>query len=179
MITQDYLKECFSYNSETGILVWKKRPLHHFKDGRAQKIFNTKYSLKAAGCIDKGIRKTPYLITSINNKSYRLHRIIWKLVTGKDADQIDHPNGNGLDNRLCNLRDVSITENNRNMSLGTLNKTGVLGIYWDKRRKQWRAEIKFNKKNIHIGYYGDKFDAICARKSKEYSLGFHENHGRS
>jgi len=178
MLTQEYLKECFNYNPETGVLIWKKRPITHFKNERCYKIFNTKYSLKPAGCIEKGIRRTPYIVASINNKSHRVHRLIWKLVTGYDANQIDHPNGNGIDNRWCNLRDVTTTENNRNMPLGVLNKSGVLGIFWDKKRNQWRAGIKFNKKSIHLGYYNDKFDAICARKSKEYSLGFHENHGR-
>ena len=56
---------------------------------------------------------------------------------------IDHINRNRLDNRLQNLRWVTILENNINRSLRKDNKTGIQNIIWDKSRKKFRVESKY------------------------------------
>lgn len=47
------------------------------------------------------------------------------------------------------------------------NVSGQKGVYWEKRRKRWRSQIMIKGKNIHIGYYTDKQDAINARLEAE------------
>jgi hypothetical protein len=92
--------------------------------------------------------------------------------------EIDHINGDSLDNRICNLRDVTSQGNNRNMSLAKTNTSGVCGVRYKKDRSKWVALITLNNRQTHLGYYQDFFEAVCARKSAERKYGFHENHGR-
>jgi hypothetical protein len=119
-----------------------------------------------------------YLQVMIGGKLYQAHRLIWLLVYGEWPRQhIDHIDGNGLNNRIENLRDVSQTENNRNRRNQSNNKTGICGVYWYTRGKKWRAEIKVGGKQIHLGYFTDKAEAAAARKAAEQKYNFHPNHG--
>ena len=140
--------------------------------------------LKSAGCRKKGSEVgwvdgsngIKYKITKINKKKVRLHRLAFFYMTGRWPNQIDHINGDGLDNRWCNLREVRGSENNKNTKLLKNNVTGLHGVHWYKGKK-WVATISSEKKQMHLGYYHDFFEACCARKSAELVYGFHINHG--
>ena len=121
-----------------------------------------------------------YRYVRIDNKSYRLHRLVWIYVHGTipNSMDIDHINGNGLDNRLDNLRLVSRQENAKNRKATNNIKHGTFGISYYKPLSKWRAMIKNNGILEHIGYFDTKEDAIIARKNKEKEYGFHPNHGR-
>ena len=120
-----------------------------------------------------------YYQTSINYKKYFLHRLIWLYMTGKlPSGQIDHEDGDGLNNKWLNLRDVSHSENAKNQKLRSTNKSGVCGVHWDKSRGKWSASLTYNRKDVRLGRYDDWFDAVCARKSAENKFNFHENHGQ-
>jgi hypothetical protein len=119
-----------------------------------------------------------YLVIQIDNKKYKLHRLAFLLVNRKLPNVVDHINGNTLDNRWCNIRDCNMKENNRNASRRKDNKSGISGVIWHKKFNKWQAQIKVNRKDIHLGLFLDKFDAICKRKSAENFYGFHPNHGR-
>jgi len=58
------------------------------------------------------------------------------------------------------------------------NTSGVTGVYWNKRDRKWQAMIKVNNKQIHLGYFEGKTEAITARKIAEIKYGFHPNHGK-
>lgn len=176
--SQEYLKECFSYDHITGDLFWKARPLSHFKNKTGRNIFNGRYSGKKVGCIWTGANNEKYIVTNLLKINYRMHRLIWKLVYGVEPEEIDHINGNGCDNSLSNLRSVTKKENARNLKLNKSNTSGVSGVFWTKGTGKWKAQIKVNNKSIFIGHYDNKFDAICARKSAENAYSYHENHGR-
>lgn len=94
-----------------------------------------------------------------------------QVIVGKYVDHI-HGRDSRNDNRKQNLRlpddKYSFeTYNNMNKSLQSNNKSGVTGVYWNKKRNKWIAEIGINNKNIRIGYF-DKFnDAVDARKKAE------------
>lgn len=79
-----------------------------------------------------------------------LHREIMNFPIGK---QVDHINGNRLDNRKCNLRICSISENLKNQKRRNDNTSNYKGVYWNKEMNKWRALISVNNKRKHLGYY--------------------------
>ncbi len=175
MITQEYVNECFTYNKSTGLLTWKTRPKKHFKTPQAYGSFNARFSGSAAGTKNISDGKCRLTI-QIGGKLYCVHRIIWLLVTGKlPSHLIDHIDGNSTNNKLKNLRLATPLENQRNRRLGKNNRTGVLGVRF--YRGKFYSQIKVKGKQSHLGCYNDFFEAVCARKSAEISLGFHKNHG--
>jgi hypothetical protein len=87
-------------------------------------------------------------------KGELMHRLI---MNAKKSQQVDHINGNKLDNRKSNLRLCSNSQNHMNKSKCTKEKSSKYkGVYWCKRKKRWRVCIKLNKKKIHIGDYKDE-----------------------
>jgi hypothetical protein len=131
-----------------------------------------------AGCVNEA-RGMPYEKIKVDGKVYKSHRLAWFYVNGKFPDgEIDHINGNTLDNRICNLRDVSSEGNCRNRTKRADNKSGVTGVLWYPPSGKWQAAIVHNKKKIHLGYFVDIEDAKKARKEAEVKYGYHPNHGR-
>ncbi|MGQ5734181.1 hypothetical protein ACUNI2_20585, partial [Serratia sp. IR-2025] len=78
-----------------------------------------------------------------------------------------------------NLRNVSVEENNRNRASVKGKKNGCTGVYWCHTHHRYRARIKVNGKNIHIGYFNTINEAREERKKAELANGFHSNHGRA
>ena len=95
-----------------------------------------------------------------------MHRHILGLMCG-DGDIADHINRNGLDNRRCNLRVVDYAHNSYNSNMRSNNKSGYMGVSWHKARKRWRAQIKIDDIDIHLGDYIEVLDAVEARKQGE------------
>jgi len=67
---------------------------------------------------------------------------------GKDGIIIDHINGNGLDNRKNNLRVCTNAQNLQNRGVSTKNTSGYKGVFLDKRKNKWYAQIGANNKRI-------------------------------
>ena len=105
----------------------------------------------------------------INKKNYtiRLHR---EIMNCPKKLQVDHINGNTLDNRKCNLRVCTNAQNVWNTGIMKTNKSGYKGVYWSKEKKKWHSQITSYGKRIHIGYFNNKIDAHKAycRASKIY-----------
>ncbi|GAB4486607.1 MAG: hypothetical protein OHK0019_00560 [Saprospiraceae bacterium] len=106
---------------------------------------------------DKG-NSTYYAQRTIiaQRKNVRMHRQIIG-VTNPKLD-VDHKNGNGLDNRRENLRVCTRSFNNANSKTPKDNKSGHKGVCWDKERKRWAVRIG----RKHIGRYKDLRDAALA-----------------
>lgn len=169
----DYLRSLVNYNPETGVMVWRERTSEHISRDSSRKTWNTRYAGTKVSTIDsKG-----YLFVSINGKQYRLHRLAWLYVYGKHPNIIDHINGDRLDNRISNLRDVNHQQNHMNRKRSSRNSSGVTGVYLNKGKDIWCAQMKFNGKTYHLGSSKSFFEAICMRKSEERRLGFSHNHG--
>jgi len=98
-----------------------------------------------------------------------MHRLINNTPAGI---QTDHINGDKLDNRRENLRSCTITENNRNRPTPTKNTSGFKGVSWDKRKKNWKVDIRINNKTKYIGNFASKEDA-----AKAYDTAAKQYHG--
>jgi len=178
MITQEELKKLLSYNPETGVFTWRERDRKLFQCDRSWKTWNSRYSEKEAGGEMNNSSGKKYLSISIFKKPYLSHRLAWLYMSGSFPDnEIDHINGDGRDNRFKNLRDVTRSENLKNARLHSNNSSGVVGVCWNKNAKKWMSHIMVDYNSIHLGYFGDWFEAICTRKSAEVKYGFHPNHG--
>jgi HNH endonuclease len=170
------LKRLFDYNPETGSLIWRERTSEDCANPHELKRWNSRY----AGKLARHVPKSGYHIVAIFRRSYMAHSIAWALSYGEwPVGVIDHINGNCGDNRLCNLRAVSIAENMRNKARYRNNPSGVTGVFWNAHRNKWVARIRMNGIDKHIGVFVNFSDAVEARKSAEVTLGFHFNHGRA
>ena len=157
------IKEIVSYDKDTGVFVWKNPPSNRVK----------------RGSVCNRVNSIGYIVISINRKTYLAHRLAWFFVYGNyKCGEIDHINRVKNDNRLCNLRLVSSSENSRNLPITKRNNSGTVGVSWYKNRNKWRATIMNNNRQIHLGYFDDKEEAIRIRKSYEKEYNYHENHGK-
>lgn len=131
------LRELFKYNPETGILTRAGRPS------------GTDAS-------------TGHLTTWVDGRNVGVHRIAWALHYGAYPElEVDHVNGNGTDNRICNLRLATSSENNRNRRLSDRNKTGVKGVFRVKAGKPWRVCIGYGQRRYYITQFDEFDDAVA------------------
>ena len=88
-----------------------------------------------------------------------MHRLITSVTKGFEVDHID---GNGLNNSCSNLRICNRSQNAMN-NRKQLNTTSIFkGVYWDKRYNKWIASIGINRKIKHLGTFAIEEDAAKA-----------------
>ena len=162
--SNERLNELFIYNPTTGEL---RRKVGRKGGG-------------PAGSIAGSSSKQGYLRIMIDGGYYRVHRVCYKMATGRDPGifEIDHINGIRNDNRLSNLRMVDRATNSRNVKRLVNNSSGYNGISFNKRKKVYETYIRVNQKKIHLGYFKEEEDAVAARAAANVKHGFHVNHGR-
>lgn len=170
--SQQYLQECFKYNRHTGELRWKKRPREHFPNIGAMAYTNKILAGKPVG---QTKNKKPsgliYLYVTINSKRYPVHRVIFKWVTGRDPEGvIDHINRVPTDNRWCNLREATQSQNAANSRFRANSHTKVKGVHYVASSKKYRAQIRHNGKLIHLGCFKSVDDARLAYTAKAKEL---------
>ena len=92
----------------------------------------------------------------------KMHR----LITGAESGmEVDHINGNRLDNRRCNLR---VCTHAQNMMNHRKSPDGIRGTR--KMKNRWHARIHFQGREIHLGAFGTREEAWRARKAAEESF---------
>jgi len=144
--------------AQTG-LTWLLRP-------NAPKQWNTRYANKTAGYKHSSKntnRQTWRVDIKYQDKIFKLfaHRIIW-LLNNQTIDpelEIDHKNGNPLDNTIENLRLDTKSKNMQNRKLCSRNTSGIKGVYYDEFHKKYVAQLRCNKKKICLGHYDTKEEA--------------------
>ena len=180
--SQAYLKECFDYCQDTGHLVWKKRPRHHFSSDQGMKISNGLAGRVAGGPERRDSADSFYWRIRLDHICYRSHVLIWVLVNGDyqftGNECLDHINGNRADNRIDNLRLSDASANGRNTKLHRHNTSGILGVSYYTAKARWVAKVNCNNKGIYIGSSKDFFEACCLRKSAELKYDYSPTHGR-
>ena len=168
----------FYYCSATGHLFWKSRLSNEFKTVPACKTWNSRFANKPAGYDSSADSKgRKYRKVQIAGKNYYAHRIIMSMESDvPHGMEIDHINGNGIDNRLSNLRVVTSSENSKNLRNTGKNKSGCVGVHFDNRAKLWVSVIQSGGISKHLGSFKDFIDAKNARIDAEIKLKFHANH---
>ena len=100
-------------------------------------------------------------------KTIWMHRFI--LGEPPDGQEVDHVDGNGLNNQRSNLRFVSRRQNCQNLHT---NKTSAFpGVSWDKSPGKWKATIKINRKPVHLGCFSNENDAFAAYREAVEATG--------
>jgi hypothetical protein len=107
--------------------------------------------------------KEGYIATSYKDKTIRIHQ----LLLGYPDFEIDHKNRHRYDNRKQNLRQTTDLQNAQNKSLRKDNKSGFAGVRWIESSKKWHSRIRNKGKDIHLGYFINKLDAIITRLKAE------------
>jgi len=107
-----------------------------------------------------------YSLGKHNSVAIIMHRLILQLNDPKI--EVDHEDGNGLNNQRSNLRVATRTENIYNRKIFKNNQSGLKGV--SLHRGRWRATIQKDKKAIHIGYFICKEDAAIAYNNKAIEL---------
>lgn len=165
-ITYELAHEFFNYDPLTGEMTWKKgRP--------CGKGINRSYAGKAAGYKGlSGSQKITYTAVEFRGKPYYVHRLAWLMTYGKMPDNvIDHIDGNGQNNRISNLRDVSKGTNRRNApTLQVNNTTGFNGVSWDDKLKKYRAVLVTDGMHHWLGRHDTAEEAAMARRRKEIEM---------
>lgn len=167
------------YDAETGMLFWRYRDISWFSvsSARDRQHEANRWNSRHAGEKAGGDNGCGYETVCILGKRYKSHRVIWAMETGDwPVSEVDHIDGNGLNNRWINLRSVSHETNGKNQKMKSNNASGVVGV----RRigHRWIAYITLKGKQHHLGSFPSKSEAKTARKAAERQMGFHKNHGR-
>lgn len=104
-----------------------------------------------------------YVLVRIEGHAFRAHRVAWLLQTGEwPTLDVDHINGVRTDNRWCNLRAATRSQNLQNMGRRRDNLSGVKGVGYDRAKRRWRAQIKVDGRNLHVGRFDTKEEAAAA-----------------
>lgn len=162
MLTRERLCELLEYDPETGAftrLIGRSGP-----NARAGDV---------AGC-DNG---AGYIRIYVDGAAFKAHRLAWFYAHGEWPSEIDHINGDKADNRLCNLRPVTRSQNRMNVAAYRSNKSGYRGVSFYKPTQRWKAQIQVDGRKKSIGYYGTPEEAH--RAYCEASRVLHGEFGRT
>ena len=138
-ITAEKLREILSYDPDTGEFRWKVRT------SRRTNIGDVAGSLSKYG----------YNCIMIKKKHYFAHRLALLYTTGSyPKHEIDHINGNRVDNRINNICEVTRRENQCNRKS---HRAGRLqGTSYVNRNQRWVAQIQIDGKHKHLGYFSSE-----------------------
>lgn len=152
--TQDFLKNRFDYNTETGNFIYKI-PVAQMRPGDIAGAINTN------GHIQIMIKEVLYLA----------HNLAWVYMTGEwpEGFIIDHIDRNYSNNRWKNFRKANFSQNQGNRKFHILNTSGFRGVSYDKKKDKYYSQICINGKKKWIGYFKTAEDAYsayldCAKK---------------
>lgn len=160
-ISRKELKKVLHYNPETGIFTWRVATARKITVGdRAGTI--TVHNARA--------------IRVKNILKYEHHWAFFYMTGRFPKKQVDHINGDPSDNRFCNLRLVSASQNLFNTKIQKRNKTGVKGVWFDAPRQKYQVYVRINNRQIRLGWHDNIFDAAASAISGR--LKYHGEYAR-
>ena len=165
-IEHSRLTEVLSYDPDTGIFRWKMSRWQSRIGVEAGTVIRIKRS---------GLR---YRHIEVDKNRVLAHRLAWFYVYGKwPLLTIDHVNGDGLDNRIDNLREATVAENNQNRASVRRNTSGRKGVHWAKARRKWVARIRSGGRLHLLGEFSELESAAAAYEAAAARLhGAFANH---
>ena len=134
------LHDVFTLDADTGKLFWKI------------KIANKIVVGSPAGWS----RKDGYQQVQVDKERALVHHVVFAMTNGYWPKEIDHINGNPADNRICNLREASRTENNYNRVIASNNTSGYKGVFKQARGVTWSVRLKCKKVLRRVGGFKTK-----------------------
>lgn len=154
MLTQEHLREVLTYHPDTGLFCWKASPVGTIK----------------AGSVAGSFHSNGYRQISIDGRRYYAHRLTFLYMEGAmPPAQVDHVNGVRDDNRWCNLRHATPSQNSANTRVRSV--LGVKGVA--RNHKRFKATIQINGQNRYLG----TFDTI-AEAAAAYERAANDLHGQ-
>ena len=106
-----------------------------------------------------------YRVMNLGRKKIRACRLAWFMTYDEWPNgEIDHINGERLDDRIENLRVVDRAGNAQNKYFAQANNRscGLLGVTWNKQHHRWQAKIMARKVRHHVGYFDTPEEAHSA-----------------
>lgn len=152
---QAYLRECLSYDPETGIVTWRTRPLRHFRNEADWNTWTKRFAETQA----VSMNSSGHIRIGIDGERFLLHRVIWKWMTGEEPTLVDHSDCIKTNNRWNNLRIATASESVANRMRQKNNRSGYKGVFYDRRVKRWHATTSIDRKNVNIGWFDTAEDA--------------------
>lgn len=140
MVTQAHLKSVLSYDPETGEFVWTAK----------------RRSVRVGGVCGR-INRYGYREIGVGGALHQAHRLAFLYMTGEmPPSSVDHINGKRDDNRWCNLRAATQSQNMANVGVRRTNSSGIPGVVWDRDRNKWRAQLRIDGRKKNLG----RFDTV-------------------
>lgn len=123
-----------------------------------------------ADLIDKILCRKWYLTPDgyVKSTDHRGERFLHRVVC--PTNEVDHINGNPLDNRLSNLRDGSNGVNGHNKA--GQGSSSYKGVYWNERERNWKAQITLHYRTTHLGTFDSEEDAAVELRGEDARTNF-------
>jgi HNH endonuclease len=173
LLPQD-LNELLRYDQLTGKLFWRERTMKHHATLGSMNAFNRAYAGKEAFTTQSS---HGYFVGRIFEGHYYAHRVIFAMVKGYWPEEVDHDDKNRANNRWYNLKEVTHEQNMNNRTMRKDNKTGLPGVCFDKKLRKYRAFIRKDGKQRHLGCFDIKeaahkayLEALATKKDTLSSL---------
>lgn len=142
-MTQDELKQILHYDPLTGDFTWLQN-----------------YHKRRIGTVAGGLDHYGYRVIQIGPKKYKSHRLAWLYMYGVlPTVELDHKDNNKQNNAILNLREVTTQKNLFNKTTYKNNKSGYVGVVFNKKCNKWQSQIRVNGRALHLGLFNTPEEA--------------------
>jgi hypothetical protein len=152
-LTQELLKQLIDYNPDTGVFVWKERPLSMLEKQSYCNTWNTRFANKQAGRLTNVKKGFTFRRICIFNKEYQGHHIAFLYMTGKYPEHdIDCIDGDYTNLEFKNIRECT-RQDTTFKAIKSSGKNKLIGSSFKKDRNKYRSQIDVNGKSISLGHF--------------------------